>query len=207
MTKIFDLLHIKNEIYMVEHGENITIPYNGYFILGGNKLNQFRGEGVRYTTHLSRKIIATTNKSLGLPLLPAIEEDIQPNIPDILDSDQIFPYEMGYRAGYKAKQAKKYTEEDMKEAFRRGMRYVGNSLEGTVQLESGKEFNERFNKLLQSLNPVPKQVEVSIQNCETEDEGCIGTYSGVWKNGTEFTMGYRLDLLNNIVKVKRWIYE
>lgn len=92
------------------------------------------------------KILASTDKSLGLPLLPVI-----------------------------LAKAKKYTEEDIKNAIKYGVDTARESL----------TLNKRFEGFKQSLNPLPKQVEVSL---------------------LEYNMLPKTDI-TGIIQVKRWIYE
>ena len=144
--------------------------------------------------HACWQIIASTDPSLGLPLLPPIEEKIDykgfnevwikfiHSIPPLNRTNVVqFTDEAKniWKEGYKAAKAKRYSEEDLEKAL--VMKNMG----------YGKEF------IIQSLNPLPKQVEVEMEDfCDYEGEE-------LW----EITPDWRLKLKNNIIQVIRWIYE
>lgn len=90
--------------------------------------------------------------------------------------------------GYKANKAK-YTEEDMKKLYLGTLQNIGTSVKQSDM--------PTWEQVLQSLKPKPIKVEVEIK--EQSDEIDIiytdGDYSIVPKT------------VNNIVQVKRWIYE
>lgn len=206
MTKIYDIIHLNGQSYMVDKAFIAKGDYHWMGKAGARKALNDLGicdEG------LANKVIASTDSSLGLPLLPAVEED--ENETQILDkfdrvhsSTPVGQYEISaFLKGYKAAKGK-YTEEDMIRAILRGAAF-GMQEKGTLTglamtLKEGKAY-----EILQSLNPLPKQVEVEcIESCGGNkcsrhgylhpDEPCDG---GPLIPKT----------VNNIVVVKRWIYE
>lgn len=166
MNKIFDLIHLPNgHRYAVEEREDYKIsPEEIYYDKYNNeiKIASTSGWGTWQV------IIASDDKSLNLPLLPPIEEDVQKisdefgdfwarnngsydNLKDEEEKEDFEEekgkYSFGFFNGYKAAKAKQYTEEDIMKWYK----YVKTH---TVE--------EAFTHLKQSLNPLPKQVEVEL---------------------------------------------
>lgn len=77
MTKIFDIVHLNEHMYVVDGKSS----YKDWYI-GKSGLNVWHED----VTPLSndRKIIFTTNPSLGLPLLPVITQSLELQIVEIL---------------------------------------------------------------------------------------------------------------------------
>jgi hypothetical protein len=106
-TKIFDIIHLNGQSYMVEHGQDVKIPKSGHFILGRKSVWRSEHTEPRYTTHLSEKIVASTDTSLGLPLLPAFEENIEELAKKTLGYTPISLLDISnFKAGYKAAKVK-----------------------------------------------------------------------------------------------------
>lgn len=154
----------------------------------------------------SVKIIASTDKSLNLPLLPPIEEDIE-----TISNNHLPPegtlyrkwVKMGFIAGYKAATSKKYTEEDMNQALFIGARNPKDPKKAAIELEEYKK----------SLNPLPTHVEVSVKigainRYVTPDEIKESLLSKLQDKGETIETFDKLEVdENNIVNVIRWIYE
>lgn len=154
-------------------------------------------------------IIATTDPSLGLPLLPVVEEDVEELAKKAQHDftwgkskafDLGFSYSgmmsngylHGWKDGYKATSAKKYTEEDLRKAF-----LAGESVEFWRQ-KGGKEYPS-IERYIQSLNPKPIQVEIETEEvelpCPDGIEGCEVLH-----------LEERPVIENGYVKVIRWGY-
>lgn len=148
------------------------------------------------------EVFASTDPSLGLPLIPTIEEE---DAADLARSYRESQYnmiaigkgkqeaitaslhaEVGFHDGYKAAKAKKYSEEDMWKAFNEG-----------IMVERDSDWSgKKFKKLIQSLTPLPKKVEVEME--EFSEEDFLG----------QPTVGnLRPKTKDNYIVVKRWIYE
>lgn len=115
-------------------------------------------EDESYYVYKPSLIVATNNPSLkGVLELPPIEEDIPEYKADI--PERLFMWwidkeiQDAYKAGYKAAQAKgKYTEEDMRKAFKAGMHFGIDGMD-----------NPGCNEYLKSLSKVPKAIEVEME--------------------------------------------
>lgn len=189
MTKIFDIVHLNEHMYAVDKKQHIE---------EGIRFLPIIGEG-----DYGHPIIATTDTSLGLPLLPEIEtKNIEslalkqyPIIKnkdvdgDWNDSNSVI--RKGFIKGYKAASAKKYTEEQVRNAI----------LKAWDKSEDTKNIDE----IIQSLNTKPIQVEVEMDylcnvkrgscDCSEQDIDCQSKSL----QPVVFHEGY--------VKVKQWIYE
>lgn len=84
MTKVFDIIYLNNEMYMVDkkYEHNSLVIYGKeIFRVRERNLYDFPTMGWRCMPNQNAsilpydRIVATTDKSLGLPLLPAIEEE------------------------------------------------------------------------------------------------------------------------------------
>jgi len=154
------------------------------------------------------KVVASTDKSLGLPLLPDIEENIEQLAIEIIRRrggwEHLFinnklihkapPVPTGFWRdvnniieGYKAASAKKYTEEDMRKLYEGTVQNVGTVVK--------RKDMPTWEQVLHSLNPLPIQVEVKIT-------------SRVYKGGIiEKEINNLLVDENNFVQVVKWRYE
>lgn len=204
MKKIYNLIHPNNHIYMV----------NRNFIRVGATFSLL-GENIFDGSDKVAKILASTDKSLGLPLLPNIEEDIEmPDRSQIIKLAKtqnfngqigtIIPQEKaflnGYEKGYKAASTKKYTEEDIRKAIIFGFEQCLNN--ETISPDGSGEtgiFEKDIKPFIESLNPLPKQVEIEMKmefiTTEDDQNDPIGHF---WIPKVD---------ANNIVQVVKWIYE
>lgn len=137
-------------------------------ILSGNSfLNAVDEEG---------KIWATTDPNLSdIPKIPELKEDI-----DTLAHNAAIGsgYELhdivknAWARGYKAA-SKKYTEEDIRKAIVRGASFGFEFVKGTktglaMELAEGKVY-----EIIQSINPVPKEIELEMEDAFEETQGEI----------------------------------
>lgn len=139
--KTYPLLPIENGYVAVEHGPDIKVPNGNFFTLGKDDKHsiwQYKGDGERYTTELSQKIIAHTGipslKDSGLPLIDISERNmrmeqlaeagrawnkIKDQVDRSVDDKTANVY---WIAGYCNRAAAGgYTEEDIRNAFRAGI--------------------------------------------------------------------------------------
>lgn len=209
MTKIYDLIHLNNHIYMVDKEAPLS---KGKPTTDGVKIyetSEFRDKLLDSSSsaeHLSTKIstiVASTDKSLGLPLLSDIEDWYlaSKNYRNEIKTDnrEEFLFKMqGFIDGYKAASAKKYTEEDMRKAVWKAAEI------GFFADIKNSETQQKIEALLQSLNPLPKAVEVKIWNLDRPLELLP---EGKLKNHTKTLHGTLIVDENNFVEVVKWIYE
>jgi len=159
------------------------------------------------------KVVASTDKSLGLPLLPDIEENIEQLAIEIIRRrggwEHLFinnklihkapPVPTGFWRdvnniieGYKAASAKKYTEEDMRKLYEGTVQNVGTVVK--------RKDMPTWEQVLHSLNPLPIQVEVEMQ-------GYTYDYRNIPTITVPDTMTWLLKVdKNNIVQVVNWIF-
>lgn len=240
MTKTYPIIHLNGFIYMVDEKE---IPYNpnggtnGLFICL-SEIEQNKQHGVKlgdekYCSPLvtnvgncsaCRIILASNDPSLGLPLLPDIEEDIEqlalsiyPEIKHLTqasntDIEKQISKRIGFVKGYKAAKAKGYTEEDMKD--------IVLCAPDKQCVDEAGSFENWFKRYLQSLNPLPiaVEVEMDIDNpCpKCGKDNTHGNYDYSKPNtplidtlcnecGTVFLPIPKVDE-NNIIQIVKWIY-
>jgi len=208
MTKIYDLIHLNNHIYMVDKDKILTIGTK--YIDDTDAIREAVIDDPEYWKARSdyNKILASTDKSLGLPLLPNIKENIEQLAIEIIRRrggwEHLFinnklihkapPVPTGFWRdvnniieGYKAASAKKYTEEDMREAYNFGV-------------SAAQETHLPFEDIIQSLNPLPIKVEVEMQ-------GYTYDYRNIPTITVPDTMTWLLKVdKNNIVQVVNWIF-
>lgn len=201
MTKKYDIIHLNGFMYAVEKYTFVDIGEVGLAKTKDNsiligKISRKLGAGLSEINsvpcHRPAKVIATNDPSLGLPLLPEIEEDIN-NIFEKASKSNLFENDLIYNIGnkpeayyiakrifiegYKAASAKKYTEEDLRKAF----------LEGWNHEDGGEKLlTHTWQELLQSLNPLPIAVEIEVSPKPFDDQ---------------------IVMENNFVKVVKWIYH
>jgi hypothetical protein len=141
MNKIYDLVHLNGYVYGVDKEVlNDICPQNGTQV-------HKKGDDSHGMCDCTA-IVFSNDPSLGLPLLPPIEEAI-PYL-QTTDEDQ----QWAYREGYKAAKAKRYTEEDIKEVIDMARSFI--ALDFSKPQYSTEE-------IIKSLNPLPKQVEVEME--------------------------------------------
>lgn len=227
MTKKYDIISLNGQLYAVD--KEAEIEENNIFILGNTEqsnhlISKATGQHLKYAVAMQEvfktakyperipkqimcvKIVTSTDPSLGLPLLPEIEEDIQ-TLRDIAikkyrkyGSGAVMVGIEAYFDGYKAAKAKKYSEEDMRKAIKMAKQCVAVS-----EANNGEEWIEKIffhteEKIIQSFNLIPKQVELEI-------EQIIVTKEWVSSNTTAYgKIKPKVDA-NNFVKIIKWIYE
>lgn len=218
-----DYHYYKGKTPLIKHLEGISkvnqikIGYsntqNNKWYLGNAVVNEFHNDCF--------KIIFTNNPSLGLPLLPDIEEDVEklaknasikycekwwPNQSDRYIDAALINHTNGFLEGYKAASAKKYTEEDIRKAIDFGEAMRGEK--STINENFGSPFIEyegaqkEIETYIQSLFPKPIAVEVEMidNGHEVDMEGRGGSDIG-WLEKWE------PKIIFNKVQVKQWIYE
>lgn len=204
MNKIFDLIHINNHSYMVEEvstdfHQNTTIIHADRGVTTNTIHRVSEGEF---------RVLSSSNPSLKLPLLPQIEENVEQIATKYLEKRSLLSREAHFASkafidGYKAASSKKYTEGDIKAAFRNGW----------ADREKHKNGNDPYYhndpswgedglvEYLKSVNPRPIKVEIEI------------IHSGLCKKESCLISPCLGDCLipkvdeNGYVIVKRWIYE
>ena len=130
------------------------------------------------------KILACSDPSLKLPLLPQIEEKAP-----ILSQYKENQYWV--QQGYKAASSKRFTEEDIRKAIFMSRQQIG---------VDWKYWEHQPEKIIQSLNPKPIKVEIEMveYHFTTDKEGGIPVVPSTWLPKVD---------ANNFVNVLRWIYE
>jgi hypothetical protein len=246
MTKRYELIHLNGQMYMVDKeaakkGDKIysnrsntihTVEYDtdGYSTLipvGGYACDSVDiGSSVGKTvTSVAKawasRIIATKDPSLGLPLLPEIENDKEIFVvlnpkggkPPMHHTYRVKAFEdfedaKKFCEGKEhlqvvsewigAAKAKQYTKEDMWDAARFGYDTANNNADDEGTQMTGEEFQA----FLQKLRPLPIAVEVEmveVDNGDTEhDEG--GTLPGAVTSELEPVIE------NGKIVVRKWIY-
>lgn len=220
MTKQYPIIKIKDHLYMVDKGATILVED---FVLTPSQMLKVGSQIAleHYLHYLSLgsgekwdKIIATTDTSLGLPLLPAIEEDLKflQTLADssfnefrernpIIPAKHILPFKTGYIKGYKAASKKKYTEEHIKKAIELA--------QTTENLESfGSTITFKYShpeEIISQLTPTPIAVEVEmVDNGYPVDMEGLG---GMELGECQWFEKWELKIVNNFVIVKKWIYD
>lgn len=212
MTRQYSIVYLNNFAYMVEYGVKL------------------KGEDQFTFTNGTPKIWAANNPSLGLPLLPKIEEIVEaPKYKRPSDMKQegitvaeALAHVIGFTEGYKAAKAKKYTEEDIKNfevwLFENEYRYQTNvktwkeAIKDLVPMGiglwykpgmsvGGKKTSDLFSEYVKSLSPLPIAVEVEIN--EIRGNVDPSTNGGI---GDKYIEIPKVDE-NNTIIVKKWIWD
>lgn len=160
------------------------------------------------------KIIFTNNPSLGLPLLPYIEENTyqlaktEYNKPNNKTA-QFASWSHGFAAGYKAASKKRYTEEDMVAIY-----HLGHQVGMNTEIAIVKQFDTNppkmpdveniRDKYIQSLSPKPIAVEIVVEELIRYE---VGMFTGGIVSEEAGKITYKPKLIDNKVQVKQWIYE
>lgn len=212
MEKIYPLIHLNGFTHMVDK----EISLKGLPTTDGIKIypstegreSIYKVDGAE--EHLKKRlsaIVASNDPSLNLPLLLPIEEKIDykgfnaawheliMTVPPLNRTNVIQFTEKArglWKDGYKAASAKKYTEEDLKAAWQLGKDRRDWELDDDG--EDGSQDPFTIKEFIQSLNPLPKQVEV-----EMEDEMKAYHSRGL--------SPLKPEVENNIIKIIRWIYD
>lgn len=200
MIKKYDIISLNNHLYMVD-GTDIKEGEWGVFkAFGDAKVKKAFSDSV---SGIYRKILASTDTTLGLPLLPKVEEEtdweyafsvVFPAIKNVAkhDADNL---KDGFMEGYKAASVKKYTEEDIIKLLKYIREYE--DFYQLVDEELLHIFVPSYTK--EHLTPKPIAVEVEIED---------------WRgDGEDPEIGnHRKDLIfpktkDNIVVIKKWIYD
>lgn len=166
MKKLFDIIHLPDNALVVDKEAKITLQDHiwdeqGQIIL---QINNSRGLEIYNEKGLDNwlKIIASTKKIEGIPLLEIPEEDVnhlaeksECSLTSItmMGRDQCNMLRNAFVRGYKAA-SKQYTEEDMYAMFQSGREF-----------ELSKDERDSLigaEEALESLKPVPKQVELAL---------------------------------------------
>jgi len=210
MQKTYNVIFLNNQGYMVEQ---IIAPRKGDWVYEYNNTIPIYQFSYDMESYPLPKIMASTHKALGLPILPPIEEDIEKiaNLKYTRQSENKPYCEIkdvraiaGFIEGYKAASTKKFTKEDMRKAWNASeIEHIAEheQTDATVEELGGQTF-EQF---IQSLNPQPIAVIVEMELVEDNDfsdyeEG--GTHPGVTTSQYE----PKVDENNQII-VKFWVYE
>lgn len=186
MTKQYPIVHLGNEMYMIDPTTD-------------DNFKRIWGDKGYFGT-----MLASTDKSLNLPLLPAVEDNTHQRLTHLAAFEQGFNFahgipsnEMYYRFNTWWKQnqvaasAKKWSDEDMRTAFEAGSNDTyeceANGKDKLCYCRNDNECSHRkyltADKYLESLKPKPIAVEVEMfKDLLLVDE-------------------------NNIVKVVKYIYE
>ena len=214
MTKTYDIIHLPDGyMYAVD---NKKIPYNpnggtnGLFIcLSEINMGHPEDAFVKNVGNCEgcRTIITTNNPTLGLLLLPEIEEDMSNPIlirikaeiarkEDTKDEASVY-YVNGLRnclswVKQSLKLDKRYTKEELLKACELAGRRAANA-----KNYSDFHMKEEVLPYLQSLSPKPMAIEIEMWSPTTDEQGYFTP------------LGYKEPTLdkNNFVQVKQWIYE
>ena len=196
-TKLYDIIHINNHMYMVDKDTDITRGNRVYNHIT-NDPDQVFLEGSK-AHHW--KLIASTDPSFNLPLLPAIEEDIlgllKKEFPDYDNLPQGVKFDLknGFVKGYKAASSKNDKLIKLLKCCLEVEQIKGKILEGMIKDK------------LKALNPLPIKVEV-----EMEYEFINLPDQQQWQEmtGEEKMKHVKATIpktTNNIVNVIRYIYD
>jgi hypothetical protein len=191
MTKQYPLIQIGEHFYAVDkeakllHKDYFYTPIAGsdgkthIFQVGRYDEQDCEEAKVQYSY---QKIVASTDKSIGLPLLE-FKEDIQPLASagykefrkSGWDLAKAALYHRGFSDGYKAAKAKKYTEEDIRTAIRRGYEINFENDKG----DGSTGYDEKdIQGVLKLLKPSPKSIVIEcwgdVEDNDPETEGLTG---------------------------------
>lgn len=191
MTKKYDIIHLLDG-FMYGVDKEIILSRTTPYIQNGNQLHIEGSDSHGICDCVA--VIMSNNPSLGLPLLPDIEEDVVKLAKNSIDKSTL-TVEMdklialhAWIDGYETASAKKYTEEDMEAAVAFGI-----TLERFKKDKGKLSDTEEFKGFIQSLSPKPIAVEVEMDAIPAD----------LAPNGWDVF----LKLINNKVVVKQWIYE
>lgn len=211
MTKQYPVVALGNELYAIDKeqrpkkGEHCHVPdtslFNGFTGKCGmddeGMDKAFKQAGFKFY-----KTIASSDKSLGLPLLPAIEELNPEKLGEIFQKHDLrkagrnfVDWSMGYVTGYKANKAK-YTEEDI--SFDKVSEIISNYFKVKPVEHFGLDSSDltvhllASIKTLKSLKKIPIAVEVEVE------EEVTGYYNSIDIPKVDE---------NGFVTVNKWIYD
>ena len=161
-----------NEVVPWYAGYTVTISLSRQFPYSPDgKTNLFEG--------IHKLVAQSTNQSPNLSLegIPyvEIEEDIENVVKQYTDAAKLNGWEQsGFRIGYKAASAKKYTEEDLRKAFQAG-RQREQGLHKSRSFSSGRTEDE-YIQYIQSVNRKVVSVEIEtrmVDDSEWNDEHTV----------------------------------
>lgn len=189
MTKIYPIISLNGEMYMVD--PKAHIKKGEWYIFSFDGVVQLYNQANEQSEYYF-KIIATTDKSLGLSLLPSIEDEMYMGLktrPGMLGLDE--KEHEAFLSGYRLAASKKqYTEEDMRQAYAEGiLNQQKRSLYGNF---------EQFINSLESLKPIPTAIEVEMYEDTDNGNPAFGGY--------DCPNVPKVDKQNYII-VKKWIYD
>ena len=201
----YELIHLNGFMYAVD--DIPDKPYIGPYIIcwPSSKKELFNSHNaIAYSRrNISYMVIASNDPSLGLPLLPAVEEDVERlayKSANKLLSEFIHPKDVKkisqlWIDGYKAASAKQFTEEDMRKAIELSREdYVKDVIDIRHPIE-----------IIQSLKPKPIAVELEMtRKCALNKSDCFGFQEMLPDCGCQWIPAVDE---NNYVKVKQWYYE
>ena len=216
----YNIIHLNGFMYVVDKAKRVPNQDEWFYNLVTNTIHQLKEVPEGFLEISNRKIglwtilIASNDPSLNLPLLPTVEEDIEHLATEIVRKgggwEHLYinnklihkqpPNPTGFWrdvnnviAGYKAASAKKYTEEDLKDAMKVAMK----------QASSGSSFEDRdfINRHIQFLTPKPIAVELETKVLITD-----GTYNGRTENEYVPMEFVKTDSTNHVI-VKQWYFN
>lgn len=241
MGQKYSIIHLNGLMYAVENditklGHVLIHTVDGWILRKavankGGFMELENGSATLPFEDSYKPIVMSSNPSIGLPLLPAVN-----NINELVilandsvtqakserivtDGKTLVVYTKGFAEGYKTAKAKKYSEEDMIKGMLWAMstresnaKKLGKlTLPETEQEEQQfeKDFMGRYNmgealisKFLQSLNPLPIAVEVEMMEGKVvESVEFIGDGADI-----EWNKQPKVDA-NNFVNPLKWIYH
>lgn len=205
--KQYPLIHLHDKMYMVDKEAKVK---TGDIAIDDSTESLYTKIERGYGRLNMKKVLASNDSSLELPLLPSIEEDIEKlaeayvsgarwmeTINSVPDSKMEFilnSHKKSFIAGYKANKAL-YTEEDMINCFIAGFHH-----QAKLQLldDSAKEY-------LQSLKKLPIAVVVEMEM----NDDVHGTYENAVEDGMPIEeIPHKIKVNEKgFVIIKKWIYD
>ena len=166
--------------------------------------------------HDAWRVVATNDPSLGLPLLPDVEENwfilakeeweeskkVMEKMHQPTSQEQQAFFFSGFSFGYKAAKAKQFTEDDMRNAHMTGsissLNWIKNGIE--------EEYNHvvKAENYIQSLKPKPIAVELEMKTLYLEEDSNNYTHEKDDISGSKDFL--KVDSTNH-VNVLKWYYE
>jgi hypothetical protein len=190
-TKTYPIVQADENLYAIGPKGNKWLNQGWCYDSNLKKLfkHEFRDELNIIQSAFSEKILFTTDKSLGLPLLPPIEEDVE----QLFENKyELKPYNKPgspfryFSEGYKANKGK-WSDEDMQDCWIKAHENAGKLFNKEPHILFGKYLKEKKD----SLKKVPIAVEVGM------DVKYLDRPQFEWIPKIE----------NNYVKIVKWIYE
>lgn len=179
MTKTYPIVQLGEYLYAldkeaeIKEGDKVYRHYDD----GGSHI----GDSLPNSDNLKKdrvwKIIATSNPSLGIYLLPKIEEDwyktseeYSKKIKSGNTTEEFISKMQGFIDGYKAASSKKYSQDDIDKAIASAYKACNMSVEGSKSFAPDVLISRNFlEQYLKSLTPVPKAIEVEMEDLPVEE--------------------------------------